>query len=366
VNFATALLMFLAAPQGAPHPPAVIAPLAVKADEARHDNRLDEAAKLYSQALAKAPQWEQGWWELGAIHYEKDEYATCRDAFRRFTSLKPSMGPGYAFLGLCEFRLKEFEPSLEHLEKAYNLGLPKGEDLTYIAIYHAAVLQAKAGNFERAIQFCRLLIREKPDDLKMVVVAGIAGLRKPLFPQEVPEAERDVTLKLGQAMMPRPEERPEQIFERFESLLKEYPATPNIRYTYSTLLLPVDPDKGLEQLKKEVELNGDNVPALISIAFEYLRRGEPEHAQPAAEQAVKLTPQSFTALTCLGRVLLERDKPDVPGAIRALEEAVRLAPDSPQVHTALATAYAKAGRKELADRERAALQKLSTNRQEVR
>ncbi len=53
---------------------------------------------------------------------------------------------------------------------------------------------------------------------------------------------------------------------------------------------------------------------------------------------------------------------DVPRGIQELEEARKLAPGSPQVRIALATAYAKAGRKEDAARERREFLRL---RQEV-
>lgn len=369
---AVAAAACLAAQQaGPPPPPAAIAKMASQAAAAREGNRLEDAVKLYRQALATAPRWQQGWWELGTIYYERDQYPQCRDAFRKFSALNPKMSAGFAFLGLCEFQAKELGPALGHLEKAYAMGLPQGEELTRVSLYHTALLQTKAGNFERAIQICRLLIRIKPDDPQTIAVAGIAGLRKELFPHELAEGDRDLAVKLGGAMLTSGEHAAEESMRRFEALVKEYPATPNVRYTYSMLLLANDPDKGIAELKKELENGPDNLPALVSLSFEYLKRGEAKAAEPYATRAARLAPGNFAARTCLGRVLLEKEDADLAGAIRELEAAAKLAPDSPQVHFALASAYAKSGRKEEAEKERAEfsrLKKLAGNAvtQEVR
>jgi Tfp pilus assembly protein PilF len=60
---------------------------------------------------------------------------------------------------------------------------------------------------------------------------------------------------------------------------------------------------------------------------------------------------SFPAHALLGRVLCEGDI-DVARGVKELEQARTLAPGSPQVHIALASAYTKVGRKEDAAKER--------------
>jgi len=58
----------------------------------------------------------------------------------------------------------------------------------------------------------------------------------------------------------------------------------------------------------------------------------------------------------LGRVLLELGQID--RAVKELEEGVKLAPSSPEMHFALARAYTRAGKKEEAAREREIFKKL--------
>lgn len=332
-------------------PPAPIARLAAQAEAAAQANKPQEAMRLYRQAVTTAPKWEEGWWHLGTIQYEEARYAECRDSFRRFVALNQKLGAGFAFLGLCEFRTKEFGPALIHLEKAYGVGLRYDEPLTRTALYHAAVLQTHASNFERALQLCRLLTRIKSNEPSVIAVAGIAALRRPIFPQELAAGDRDVAFKLGSAMLTGGEHPIEDAMKRFEELLKEYPNTPNIHYSYAMILLANDPDKGVAALQRELEIDPKHLPALVAMGFEYLKRGDAAAALRYAQKAVDVAPGNFAARGCLGQAWLEMGEP--ANAVRELETAVKLEPSSSQLHYRLASAYAKLGRTAEAARERA-------------
>ena len=91
-------------------------------------------------------------------------------------------------------------------------------------------------------------------------------------------------------------------------------------------------------------------------AVEFQKRGEPETGRPYAERAVKFAAANFAARGALGRILL--DTGDVPGAIRELEIAVKMEPNSPPLRFSLASAYSRAGRKEDAARQRAEFTRL--------
>jgi predicted Zn-dependent protease len=92
------------------------------------------------------------------------------------------------------------------------------------------------------------------------------------------------------------------------------------------------------------------------MAFEYLKRNEHETALPLAEKAAQLAPKMYPARNVLGRVLLELGQVD--RAVKELEEGVRLAPNVPEMHYALARAYTRAGRKQEAARARETFQRL--------
>src|SRR5580765_7989885 len=74
-----------------------------KADAAREAEQTEDAIRLYKSALKAKPDSAEGWWYLGLLYYESDQYPEGRDAFRRLTSLKRDMALAWAMLGLCEF-----------------------------------------------------------------------------------------------------------------------------------------------------------------------------------------------------------------------------------------------------------------------
>jgi tetratricopeptide (TPR) repeat protein len=123
------------------------------------------------------------------------------------------------------------------------------------------------------------------------------------------------------------------------------------------MALANDSDKALEEWNAELAISPEHPQALVSIAAEYLKRGEYQTALPSAEKSVEVSPNYFAAHAILGQILAEGDL-DVPRGMRELETAVRLAPWQPQVHFALATAYARAGRKADAAKEREEFMRL--------
>jgi Flp pilus assembly protein TadD len=115
-------------------------------------------------------------------------------------------------------------------------------------------------------------------------------------------------------------------------------------------LLQEQPDKAIDEFKRELELQPGDASALMQIAYEYLKRGDGAAALDWARQAVDAAPRNFAARRAFGQALLETG--DIAGAVRELELGVKLAPDSPSMHFTLACAYQRAGRAEDADRAR--------------
>jgi tetratricopeptide (TPR) repeat protein len=333
-----------------PRPPTVITQLAAQAAAARDANNVPEAIRLYQKAVALSPKWAEGWWFLGSLHYENDQYAPCRDSLRRFVALDQTVAAGYSLLGLCEFQTKEFGPSLAHLEKALSIGLPEGEDLMQVTLYHAAMLHTKARNFERAMQLCAYINRFQADDPKIVALMGVAQLRRPLFLQEVPQEDREMVMKLGRAFALQAERKMQESIRAYEEVVAQYPNVSSIHYAFGAVLLSSEPERGVEALKSELKVTPNHVPALVSLAAYYLKLGEPRSGLPYAERAAKAGPEEFPARATYGRILVEMDERQK--GILELEAARKLAPDSPEVRFSLASAYGKAGRPAEAAKER--------------
>jgi tetratricopeptide (TPR) repeat protein len=343
------------------HAPAVIASefdaLMKKAEAARESDHVDEAVSLYKKAVQLKPGSAEAWWYLGTLFYESDQYAEGRAAFRHVTGLKPEMSLAWAMLGLCEFETKDYETSLVHLERANDLKIPSEEGFYDVSKYHLALLRIRAGQFEAATKLISEFAAQGKDSPQFVEAMGLAGLRKPLLPGELPPLEREMVLDVGRALCDTAARRPEAAERDRAEMLRKYPDTPQIHFVAGTILLTSDSDRALEEWKAELAISPGHPQALVSIAGEYLRRGEYKTALPYAEKAEDASPGYFTAHAILGQVLAEGGL-DVPRGVRELETARRLAPSQAQVRFALATAYAKANRKEDAARERAEFLRL--------
>src|SRR5881628_1747649 len=118
-------LLLFAETQKSPSPAASqrFAQVSKEAAQAREQERLDEAVRLYREAVRLRPDWKEGWWYLGTMFYDQDRYEEGRAAMRRFTVLDAKVAPAWAFLGSCEHPLKEYEQALVHLKRAIALGL---------------------------------------------------------------------------------------------------------------------------------------------------------------------------------------------------------------------------------------------------
>jgi tetratricopeptide (TPR) repeat protein len=324
------------------------------ADEARMARRLDEAIELYKKAVRIRPEWADGWWYLGAIHYEKDLYPEARDSFTKLVALEPGRGPAWAMLGLCQFKIREYELSVASLERGFALGLNANKELASVVIYHSALLYLHFGQFELAFDVLRSL--ESYDNDKIIQAFGLIMLRIPLLPSEVPADKRDEVLLAGRAGASMAARDIDVARNAFNELLKRYPDDANVHYSFGVFILSQDADTALNEFKRAQELDPNHQPALVQMAFEYLKRRDYDTALPLAEKSVALAPRMYAARNVLGRILFEVGQID--RAIVELQEGIRLAPASPEMHFALARAYMRAGRKKDADREQEIFKKL--------
>ncbi len=340
--------------------PARPAAIAKKAEAARDADRIDEAIALYRQGTAVSPRWSEGWWNLGTLAYDKGEYPVAKTAFARFAKLNPSAGAGFAFLGLCEYEAREFDPALDHIERGLKLGIPAGDALAKVARYHAALILTRGGQFERALQFFGQLAVLGAGDRDTVIATGIAGLRLAIPPEQLPENKRDVAYETGLAVRASLARQEAEARRQFEALISKYPAQSELHDLYGRALVMSDPDAAMREWKRELEVSPKHVPVRLEIAFEYLKRGEPDAGLPYANEAVELAPDLFVAHNALGQILEQTG--DTPGAVKELERARDLAPKSPETRVALASAYAKAGRATDAARERAEFKRLTAER----
>ncbi len=323
--------------------------LVLEAGKARDAKQLDRAIELYKQALAIKPSWDEGHWNLGTALYEVDRFAEARDAFRKVVAGHPENGTAWALKGLCEFRLKNFDAALEDLLQARKLPITGGRDVLDVARYHAGILLTRAAQFDQALMILNDFGTQGNESPGVIEAMGLAVLRMPILPADLPGTKRDLVLLAGRARYFQAARLMAGARNAFELLVSRYPDTPNVHYAYGVFLLAEEPDKGIEVFQRELKVSPQNTYAKLQIAFAYIRKGEYDKALPWAKDGAAEAPTDYVARHAYGQALLETG--DVAAALTELEAGAKLAPDSPIMHFVLAKAYRRAGR--TADAEKA-------------
>ena len=128
------------------------ADLAKAAKEASEANRLDEAAGLYRKAVALRPEWAEGWFSLGTLAYDQNQYQSAAEAFEQVVHLDAKAGTARVMLGLSEFELGRDEAALRDLKQGIAMGFANDEQLRNVAVFHEGLLFQRAGR----LRVCRL------------------------------------------------------------------------------------------------------------------------------------------------------------------------------------------------------------------
>jgi tetratricopeptide (TPR) repeat protein len=336
--------------------PAGFAAIAKQADAAREARDLEKAVALYKRGLAMKPDWLEGLFGLGTASYDLERYAEADDAFRRLVARYDTDGVTWVFKGLTAFKLKNYDEALSAFLQARRRGVAGSKDVAETARYHTAILLTRNEEYENALAVLSDFGLEGNDSPRIVEAMGLATLRLPMLPDDVPGVRRELVMMAGRAQYFATARLMAASQNAFETLTARYPDTPNVHYAYGVMLAGEQPEQAIERFKRELKVSPTHVLAKIQIAFAHIKRSEFAEARPWAEQAVQEAPTQFIAHNALGQVLLATG--DVDGAVRALENAVKLAPDSPAMHFALARAYRAADRGADADREQAEFTRL--------
>jgi tetratricopeptide (TPR) repeat protein len=225
----------------------------------------------------------------------------------------------------------------------------------------ASLLQQK----DTLLQFLQVLSRKYSHDPEVLYVLthAFADLSTQAAqelaitaPESIPGLEMDADASEQQAKWDRAE-------EDYRKILKKNPRYPEIHFRLARLILskPNPPADFTEQAKKELlqelEVNPANAGAEYVLGELARQAQDLPEAVKRFSKATTLDPNFADAYLGLGMSLLGQK--EYSQAVSPLEKAVKMQPANPAAHYSLATAYARTGRKEEAEREFAAQQKLA-------
>ncbi|MEJ7709962.1 MAG: tetratricopeptide repeat protein [Pyrinomonadaceae bacterium] len=334
--------------------------LAAQAAAAREAQQIDEAITVYRQALRLRPGWDEGWWYLATLLYDRDSYAEAARAFKETARLRPKAGAPLAMLGLCEFQLGAYDEALAHIRQGRQVGLIDNKELTRALRYHEGILLIIKGQFEQAEKTLGTLSAEGVGTENLIIGLGLAILRLPVLPRTITphSKDHDLVRRAGWAehLMLLKNFADAQI--EYERLVTDYPKTPNVQYAYGRYQMAQrNEDAAVKAFEREIENSPKHAFARLQIAYLRLNIKDPAAGLKYAEEAVKLYPNFPLGYYVLGRLLFDTGAND--RAIEALETAGKLSPDDAKVYFALARAYTRAKRKTDADRARETFARLN-------
>ena len=316
--------------------------IAAKAAAARDANDLPRAMDLYQQALKIKPDWSEGWWFLGSLAYDADQYAIGQTALTQFVKLenKPA---GWSLLGLCEFETGDYAASLTHIQHALEAadGIPP--EMIPALRFHEAELLTQAGLFDQAlgkyIWFARQGGASNPT---LVSAIGLAALRTPLLPKDIPAGKQDLYAMAGMTTFRWMAADFQAAGDGFQALLARFASAPNVHYLFGSFLLPSEPDQAMREFMQELQLNPTSEDALAMVALEFVQHEDLNGALPYARKAVAHAPAPPLAHYVYGLILTRTG--DARSGVEQLEQAAKLDPANLEYHIALATGYSKLGR----------------------
>ncbi|MGH9520195.1 MAG: tetratricopeptide repeat protein, partial [Terriglobales bacterium] len=216
--------------------------------------------------------------------------------------------------------------------------------------FHLAQLLTHAGRFQEALLQYQYFAAHSLSSPDLLVAMGLAGLRVPSFPQDVPAQSRSLYQSAGEAGYTFLANHPHKADALFQALFARYPALPGLHFFYGLLLFTHAPDVAAMEFQKELEIAPDNVQARALLAFSLMMAGKYRQALPAAEKAYKAAPDMEMARLSLGRSLAETG--DTARAATLLQQVLKEDPNNLEAHLGMVSVYSHTGRREEADHER--------------
>lgn len=333
-----------------PPPRSEVSQLKREAEKADAAGNTDRALTLYADALARAPEWTEGWWKYGGLLYEGRRFSDSAQAFGRLVRLAPENPRGFALLGLCEYEEQDWENATVHLQRALAARGRPPEPILQAAAYHLGLVFMRRSKGAAALLVFKHLFYQKPDYPGLPIALGAAELNL----EEIPKADSAVAGAVsiaGQAAIAIFEDRKNDADQAFRTLLAQFPNQPYVHLDYGVFLESQHRDEEAAAVfLAEAKTNPGDATAWLWLGRIALDREDTVEARADALRARALDPSDPLSYLIEGRCnMLQRQWEQALGPLR---EAEKRAPESSEVHYALASVYSALNHRTEANQER--------------
>jgi Flp pilus assembly protein TadD len=255
-----------------------------------------------------------------------------------------------ALRGLCEFETGAYDDALRDMDEAVKKGAANEPDNEQIVRFHYAQLLAHARRYQDALVQYRTLASKHTDDPDVLLGLGLAGMRNPTLPKDIPAEGQELFRAAGSAAYAFFSDDSQMADTQFNRLFTQYPTTPNLHFFYGSLLAMRGTELAIPQFQSEVAIAPSNVSAHALLAYWLMFAGRFAEARQEAELTLAAAPDLELVRITLGRSLAETG--DFQRAAELLNQALKNDPGNLEAHLAMAVVYARTGRREDSYRER--------------
>ena len=360
MNWVLYLVLLLTATAGTTQAlPGGFGEAARQAEQARTSGHLPDAIQLYRKAVQLRPDWSEGWQSLATIYYEQERFPEAKQAFEHYIATGKDVELAYAYLGLCEYEMRDYEHASEHLSRWIGKGAIGDEQLTDAASVRWSELRTKEGRFVEALYLLDKVAARHGPDPALVEAMGLAWMHMKYLPEDYPPERREVVWLAGSAAAWVAARKPERSHEFLDRLADYYSQEPSVHFLRGFVYESEHRDEDAQkEYREELKISPDYTAALVELSLLDVQLGKLDEAGDVASHAVAIEPNNAQPHYAFGRVLLAEKKWAESAA--ELQKAKQIAPNAAEVHFHLATVYRQLGRGADAAREDAAFKALKS------
>lgn len=320
-----------------------------EAEKAEAQGDTNRALDLYSRTLLSNPDWTDGWWKYGSLLYETRHFEEAEQAFGRLTRLAPTNPLGFALLGLCEYELADWNNAALHLNKALHRGgLP--QDISRFSMYRLGLTLLRQQNSSGALLVFKILFHQDANYPGLDLAFGTAELDLQEAPSPASPLFSAVHIA-GNAAIETLNGRPADAEKAYRDLITSFPNQPHAHLSFGLFLESQHrEEEAAKEFAAETKVDPNAAVPWLWLARVAIAQQKPEAARSYTAHAKELDPKEPLYFLIEGRSLMLEHRWEE--ALGPLREAENRAPQSSEVHYALAAVYNALHRGQEADRER--------------
>ncbi len=242
------------------------------AREAHAGGDLPRAATQYEKVLRARPEIAEVYSNLGVVYYLQGRYPDASAQFEDALARKPDLFVSLLFSGMSHARMRQYEKAIPRLEQALS-EQPDG----YEALYYLGVAHARSERPSHANTHFERLVELNPEDIEALNELGknYLQLSTASFKRQDSSAEGYLFFRTLAQLAETQGETPQKIQRYYERALEARPSYPNIRWELAQVLVRGNDLKGAAaRLSRQVELEPNHVPALLTLAGIHDKLGE--------------------------------------------------------------------------------------------